>query len=75
VHPGVLDKKGGWFNLGIPGTYPTTTEVLIFLDAETVSREKPEPDPEPKSRSESRSRTRKAEPNPDEEESDRDPPR
>jgi hypothetical protein len=75
VHPGVLDKKGGWFNLGIPGTYPTSTEVLIFLDAETVSREKPEPDPEPKSRPDSRSRTRKGEPNPDEEDTDRDPPR
>ena len=38
IHPGVLDKKGGWFNLGIPGTYPTGTEVLVVLDAETVSR-------------------------------------
>jgi hypothetical protein len=38
IHPGVLDKKGGWFNLGIPGTYPTGTEVLVILDAETVSR-------------------------------------
>jgi len=75
VHPGVLDKKGGWFNLGIPGTYPTSTEVLIFLDAETVGREKPESDPEPKARPESRSRTRKAEPNPDDDDTDRDPPR
>ena len=40
IHPGVLDKKGGWFNLPIPGTYPTGTEVLVFLDAETVSRSK-----------------------------------
>jgi hypothetical protein len=38
IHPGILDKKGGWFNLPIPGTYPTGTEVLVFLDAETVSR-------------------------------------
>jgi hypothetical protein len=40
IHPGILDKKGGWFNLPIPGTYPTGTEVLVFLDAETVSRSK-----------------------------------
>ena len=40
IHPGRLDKKGGWFNLPIPGTYPTGTEVLVFLDAETVSRAK-----------------------------------
>ena len=73
IHPGVLDKKGGWFNLGIPGTYPTSTEVLIFLDAETVSRDKPEKDPEPVTRPASRSRTRKAEPNPDDEDTDRDP--
>jgi len=75
IHPGVLDKKGGWFNLGIPGTYPTSTEVLIFLDAETVSRDKPEKDPEPVARPASRSRTRKPEPKPDNEDTDRDPPR
>ena len=40
IHPGILDKKGGWFNLQIPGTYPTGTEVLVFLDAETVTRAK-----------------------------------
>jgi hypothetical protein len=40
IHPGVLDKKGGWFNLQIPGTYPTGTEVLVILDAETVTRAK-----------------------------------
>ena len=38
IHPGVLSSKGGWFNLPIPGTYPTGTEVLVFLEAETVSR-------------------------------------
>ena len=26
IHPGVLSNKGGWFNLPIPGTYPTGTE-------------------------------------------------
>jgi hypothetical protein len=40
IHPGILSKKGGWFNLQIPGTYPTGTEVLAFLDAETVTRAK-----------------------------------
>jgi hypothetical protein len=40
IHPGILDKKGGWFNLQIPGTYPTGTEVLVILDAETVTRAK-----------------------------------
>jgi hypothetical protein len=38
IHPGILDKKSGWFNLPIPGTYPTGTEVLVFLDIETVAR-------------------------------------
>jgi hypothetical protein len=40
IHPGVLSSKGGWFNLPIPGTYPTGTEVLVFLEAETISRSK-----------------------------------
>ena len=43
IHPGVLSNKGGWFNLPIPGTYPTGTEVLVFLEAETVSRSKSSP--------------------------------
>jgi hypothetical protein len=38
IHPGILDKKGGW--LGTPIGAPTSTEVLVFLDAETVSRGK-----------------------------------
>ena len=36
IHPGILDKKSGLFNLPIPGTYPTATEVLVFLDVDTV---------------------------------------
>lgn len=36
IHPGILDKKGGW--LGTPIGAPSSTEVLVFLDAETVSR-------------------------------------
>ncbi len=39
IHPGILDKKGGW--LGTPIGAPTSTEVLVFLDAETVSRGRP----------------------------------
>jgi hypothetical protein len=38
IHPGILDKKSGW--LGTPFGAPTATEVLVFLDAETVSRSK-----------------------------------
>jgi hypothetical protein len=38
VHPGILDKKTGLFNLPIPGTYPTATEVLVFLDVEADDR-------------------------------------
>lgn len=33
IHPGIIDKKGGW--LGTPIGAPTGTEVLVFLDAET----------------------------------------
>ena len=45
IHPGILDKKGGWFNLPIPGTYATGTEVLVFLDVETVNNRSAEPRP------------------------------
>ncbi|APW60821.1 hypothetical protein [Paludisphaera borealis] len=38
IHPGIIDKKGGW--LGTPLGAPSSTEVLVFLDAETVSRAK-----------------------------------
>src|SRR5262249_5444674 len=38
IHPRVLDKKGGPFNLPIPGFVPTATEVLVFLDIETLDR-------------------------------------
>ncbi|MGC8640378.1 MAG: hypothetical protein ACP5XB_10940, partial [Isosphaeraceae bacterium] len=36
IHPGLLDKKGGW--LGTPFGAPTSSEVLVFLDTETVSQ-------------------------------------
>src|SRR5262249_36919206 len=39
IHPGILDRKGGW--LGTPIGAPSSTEVLVFLDAETVARGKP----------------------------------
>lgn len=38
IHPGILEKKGGLFNLPIPGMSPSATEVLVFLDIETVER-------------------------------------
>jgi hypothetical protein len=59
IHPGILDKKSGWFNLPIPGTYPTGTEVLVFLDAQTVSRvARTARSSETKSRVDDRSRSR-----------------
>jgi hypothetical protein len=36
IHPGVLEKKGGW--LGTPLGAPSSTEVLVFLDVEVSSR-------------------------------------
>ena len=50
IHPGILDKKSGLFNLPIPGTYPTGTEVLVFLDIELASRGRTAPDPVPRAR-------------------------
>jgi hypothetical protein len=38
IQPGILQSKGGFLNLRIPGTVPTSTELLVFLDAETVDR-------------------------------------
>jgi hypothetical protein len=38
IQPGILQGKGGFMNLRIPGTVPSGTELLIFLDAETASR-------------------------------------
>jgi hypothetical protein len=38
IHPGILQEKGGFMNLRIPGTMPTGTELLVFLDAESASR-------------------------------------
>jgi hypothetical protein len=35
IHPGILQSKTGFLNLRLPGTVPTTTELLVFLDAST----------------------------------------
>ncbi|HEX8204060.1 MAG TPA: hypothetical protein VF590_26525 [Isosphaeraceae bacterium] len=35
IHPGILQSKAGFLNLRIPGTVPTTTELLVFLDVST----------------------------------------
>ena len=40
IQPGILQSKGGFMNLRIPGTTPSGTELLIFLDAEVSSRPK-----------------------------------
>jgi hypothetical protein len=34
IHPGILQSKGGLFNMRIPGTVPTSTELLVFIDVE-----------------------------------------
>jgi hypothetical protein len=33
ITPGILGTKGGWLNLRIPGTVPTDTELLVFINA------------------------------------------
>jgi hypothetical protein len=38
IHPGILQDKNGFMSLRIPGTVPTETELLVFLEAETVTR-------------------------------------
>jgi hypothetical protein len=41
IQPGILQEKTGLFNLKIPGTVPTKTELLVFLDVETVGGQSP----------------------------------
>jgi hypothetical protein len=36
IHGGILQAKTGFMNMKIPGTVPTKTELLVFLDAEPV---------------------------------------
>ncbi len=40
IHPGILQAKGGFMNLRIPGTVPSGTELLVFLDAERAVKPK-----------------------------------
>ena len=41
IQPGILLDKGGLLNLRIPGTVPTGTELLVFIDAEVAERKRP----------------------------------
>jgi hypothetical protein len=34
IQPGILQAKGGMFNMRIPGTVPTSTELLVFVDVD-----------------------------------------
>lgn len=37
IHPGILQSKNGFLGLRIPGTLPTNTELLVFIDAAPVT--------------------------------------
>jgi hypothetical protein len=41
IHPGILGPKTGLLNLRIPGTYPTSTELLAFVDVEIGDKPAP----------------------------------
>jgi hypothetical protein len=41
IQPGILQDKNGFLNLRIPGTVPTSTELLVFLEAESIARGRP----------------------------------
>jgi len=41
IQPGILQSKGGLFNMKIPGTVPTSTELLVFIDVELADDEPP----------------------------------
>jgi hypothetical protein len=41
IQPGILQDKNGFLSLRIPGTVPTSTELLVFLEAESVTRGRP----------------------------------
>ena len=40
IQPGILMDKGGLFNMKIPGTVPTGTELLVVINAEIVREKK-----------------------------------
>lgn len=43
IQPGILQSKTGFMNLRIPGTYPTGTELLVFLEAKPLDKIRPAP--------------------------------
>jgi len=38
ILPGILQSKAGLFNMRIPGTVPTGTELLVFIEVEPLTR-------------------------------------
>ena len=38
IQPGILQSKTGFMNLRLPGTVPTSTELLVFIEVETAKR-------------------------------------
>ena len=38
IQPGILQDKGGLFNMRIPGTVPTGTETIVIINVEIASR-------------------------------------
>ena len=56
IHPGHLQSKSGFLGMRIPGTMPTGTELLVFLDADAATKPRRaalrdnNDDPPPKSR-------------------------
>ena len=41
IQPGILQDKGGLFNMKIPGTVPTGTELLVVINVETAKDKRP----------------------------------
>jgi hypothetical protein len=40
IQPGILMDKGGLFNMRIPGTVPTGTELLVVINVEVAKEKK-----------------------------------
>jgi hypothetical protein len=36
IVPGILQKKAGFLNLPVPGTYPTDTELIVLIEVEPI---------------------------------------
>ncbi len=43
ITPGILQSKTGFLNLRVPGTMPTDTELLVFIDVEPLRGRDPAP--------------------------------